>query len=174
MAAPALSFRATADAPLSHISPWAAPELQVRDTLPARDLSAARLPRMINDVDQVTGRKFRRQRPVGAWPPRPTRRPPCARRRSDAARVSLPGQPWGQSNPFTPLQANPISTPAPEEEEALAKELCTEFSAGSGSLTPTLRLLIKEQQEVSLGWPTNPCAPTFLLVHIAFSPCRCG
>ncbi|KAL4419361.1 hypothetical protein ABPG77_001588 [Micractinium sp. CCAP 211/92] len=73
MAAPALSFRATADAPLSHISPWAAPE----------------------------------------------------------------------------LQANPISTPAPEEEEALAKELCTEFSAGSGSLTPTLRLLIKEQQEVA-------------------------
>lgn len=47
------------------------------------------------------------------------------------------------------LQAIPISTPMPEEEEALATELYTELSTGSGSLTPTLRLLIKEQQEVA-------------------------
>lgn len=47
----------------------------------------------------------------------------------------------------------------PEEEEALATELYTELSTGSGSLTPTLRLLIKEQQEVSRGPHTSSPAP---------------
>ncbi|KAL4440469.1 hypothetical protein ABPG75_003470 [Micractinium tetrahymenae] len=42
------------------------------------------------------------------------------------------------------LQAAPMP-----EEEALATELYTELSAGSGSLAPPLRLLIKEQQEVA-------------------------
>lgn len=160
-----LSFRSTTEAP---ISCFAAPSLQVR-LLPLRTSPPAT--RTYADASSAAGGAI--------WPAA------CEVATGLAALASAVASCWSDSTAAQTLQAHPaisfllcilqaspISTPVPEEE-ALASELYTELSAGSSSLTPALRLLIKEQQEVRLA--SNPPAvgqPGLRRCHWCTAACR--